>query len=135
MRQYLRNVWLWLAGFRRFDAIDFQPGWSATSFWWWVIYALNYGPRVLTGGAVMTWSRWFFLNRRKYGIANFITRFLDHLDQDHGRKSADALWQTVDTPWAARGAVAFWGVVVPLVLWGLAKAVAAAARFAWSLAT
>ena len=132
---YAHNVKTWWRGWRRFDEIDFREGWSADSLLWWLLYALNHGTRVLTGGAVVTWSRWFFLNRDKYRAAKFITRFLNHLDQDHGRKSADPLWRTIDTPWAARGAVVFWGIVGPLAVWGIAKAVTAAARFAWSLLT
>jgi hypothetical protein len=114
---YKHNVLTWLRGWRKFDEIAFLPGWSGGSPLWWLLYALNHGTRTLSGGAVVTWSRWFYLNREKYRAAAFMTRLLNHFDQDHGRESADPLWKTTDTEWAARGAVAFWCVATPLVAW------------------
>lgn len=93
---YFTNLWLWLAGFTRFDEIEFKPGWSASSPAWWALYLVDYGTHVLTGGAVVSWSRWAFENRARYRVAKFVDRFLGKFDPQHGEHAGPALWGTRD---------------------------------------
>lgn len=108
---YIRNVKAWGKGFGRFDEISFKPGWSAKSPGWWFLYTLNYGTRVLSGGACVSWSRWFYLHSQN-PVAKFITRILNKLDDSHGEQAGPPLWGTEDTPFAKAGAVIFWGLLV-----------------------
>jgi hypothetical protein len=99
---YFTNIRAWLTGFRRFDELTFEAGWSADSLRWWLLYAIDYGSHVLTGGAVVSWSRWFYDNREKYRVANFFDRLLNHFEDGHGRSAGPALWGTVDCSWRVR---------------------------------
>lgn len=116
---YRRNVRAWREGFDRFAEIRFKPGWTASSRRWWLLYALDYGTRVLTGGACVSWSRWFHDRRESYGHAAFITRLLDRLDPRHGAQAGPILWGTADTGMAVAGSVLFWFLAVPATVWGL----------------
>lgn len=91
---YLTNIRAWLTGFRRFGELTFRAGWSAGSLRWWLLYGIDYGSHVLTGGAVVSWSRWFYDNREKYRAANFFDRLLNHFEEGHGRSAGPALWGT-----------------------------------------
>lgn len=44
---YLRNLWLWLTGFGRFDEVDFRDGWDAGQLRWWLLYLLDYGANAV----------------------------------------------------------------------------------------
>jgi hypothetical protein len=99
---YFTNIRAWLTGFRRFDELAFRAGWSAESWKWWLLYFADYGTHVLTGGAVVSWSRWFYDNREKYRVANFFDRLLNHFEDGHGRSAGPALWGTVDCSWRTR---------------------------------
>lgn len=119
---YASNVKSWAKGWSRFSEItEWQPGYGPDKLRWWLLYGVNYGGRVLSGGACVSFSRWFYLNREKYRAAKFMDRLLNHVDRDHGAQAGPALWGTTDTSWAARGAVAFWSLVlvaiVGLVWW------------------
>lgn len=111
---YLDNVKAWLIGYGRFEEIeDWKPGYGPDKLRWKLLYTFNHGTRALSGGAVVTWSRWFYLQRRELGSAAFLTRLLNFvLGEDHGKDSADPMWGTSDTPHAVAGAVIFWTLVV-----------------------
>lgn len=113
---YINNVKAWASGFGRFDEISFKPGWSAKSPAWWLLYAFNYGTRVLSGGACVSWSRWFYLNSQ-HSWAKLITRLLNKLDGGHGEEAGPPLWGTEDTGFAKEGAIVFWGALIGLLLW------------------
>ena len=49
----------------------------------------------LTGGAVVSWSRWFYDNRQ-YRIPRFFDRLLNHFEEGHGRSAGPPLWGTQD---------------------------------------
>jgi len=93
---YFRNVKLWLLGPRWFDKLPFKNGWSADSWKWRILYWADYGTHTLSGGAVVSWSRWFYDNRDKYRIARFMDRLLNHFEEGHGRSAGPALWGTKD---------------------------------------
>lgn len=112
--RYVTNIVLWYTGFSRFGELKFRAGWSADSWKWRLLYTIDYGSHVLTGGAVVSWSRWFYDNRKKYRIANFFDRLLNHFEDGHGRSAGPALWGTVDCSWGTR-LVAI-AVIVLLVL-------------------
>jgi hypothetical protein len=124
MTTYVTNVRLWLRGFGRFDEIAFKAGWSGNQLRWRLLYALNYGTRVLTGGACVSWSRWWYERRRKYGHAGFMTRLLNHLEENHGARAGGALWGTTDTRGAVAVGLVFWVLVLVLVV-----------RLAWRVLT
>jgi hypothetical protein len=117
------NLRAWLDGFGRFDEISFKAGWSGKSPAWLILYALNYGTRVLTGGACVSWSRWFYEHSPDYRWAKFVTRLLNKLDSNHGADSGPPLWGTQDTAWAVLGACLFWPVVLGLIGWGVVRLV------------
>lgn len=97
MRHYLRNVRAWLTGFGKLRDLDYKPGWT-----WWLylpVYLLNVGTHtVLWGGAVTTWSRFSWENRKRYGMARLVDSLLDAVDDGHGQDSAPALWGTYAIP-------------------------------------
>lgn len=94
---YLYNVALFLRGFQWFGKLTFtRPGWSAYSWRWRLLYTFDYGTHVLLGGAVVSWSRWFYDNRDSYRIARFMDRLLNHFEEGHGRSAGPPLWKTHD---------------------------------------
>lgn len=111
------NVKAWWAGWGQEPDDGFKPGYSWKSPLWLAIYGLDYGTRVLTGGACVSWSRWWYDRRRQLGSAGFATRLLNHLQANHGRNSGGPLWGTADTGWAIRGATIFWGGLLVLLAW------------------
>ncbi|HUU90431.1 MAG TPA: hypothetical protein VM238_04390 [Phycisphaerae bacterium] len=115
MRNYLHNLLTWLRGYRRADEITFKPGWSA-NWRWWALYTFDYGTHVASGGAVVSWSRWFFMTRRKYRVSAFFNRLLQHLDKRHGEESGTVLWRTVDCSWPVRLGIAVVVIAVVVLL-------------------
>ena len=116
MPQYLTNLKLWLTGFRRFGELSFRAGWSADSWQWRLLYALDYGSHVLSGGAVVSWSRWFYDNRDKR-IPRFFDRLLNHFEEGHGRSAGPPLWGTKDCEMKYRLLV----VATLVAIWFLTK--------------
>lgn len=97
MGQYVTNLKLWWTGWGKFGELRFDPGWSGDQWRWRALYLLDHGTRVLLGGAVVTWSRWFYDNRNKYGWAKFCSRLLNHVEASHGENSGPVLWGSDDT--------------------------------------
>jgi hypothetical protein len=116
---YLSNVKAWAVGYGKFDEVSFKPGWSGKSIAWLLLYTWNYGTRVLTGGACVSWSRWFYAHAPYYRWAKFITRLLNKLDDNHGANAGEVLWKTTDTTFAKEGAITFWAFILFLMLWPL----------------
>ena len=112
MSRYTDNVKAWATSWGREPAGGFKTGWGWSTLKWQLHYGLNYGTRVLTGGACISWSRWFYENRGRLGSAGFATRLLNHLEPKHGEKAGPALWGTADTAAAVPGAVIFWAAVL-----------------------
>jgi len=112
VKTYLINLKLWALGFGRADEIKFKPGWSASDKRWLALYLLDYGTHVLTGAAVVSWSRWFYDNKATNRFAAFMNRLLNHLDAQHGAMAGPALWGTKDCTRRVR-------IVVTAVLLGL----------------
>jgi hypothetical protein len=97
----------WLIGFTKLGELEYFPGWNAWRFF--PVYLLNHGSHVLTGGAVVTWSRWLYEHRNTSRIAKFLTRLLNFFDAYHGRDSGGTLWETKDLPaWIRLVIVAVW---------------------------
>jgi len=97
------------------NSIEYREGWGPWRFL--LVYILDYGTRVHTGGAVVSWSRWWWERRQKYGHANLLSRLLNHLDENHGARAGGALWGTEDTGWALVGGLVFWAGLLALVGW------------------
>lgn len=97
MPQYLTNLKLWGTGWQKFDQLQFKAGWRGDQWRWRALYLFDQGTRVLLGGAVVTWSRWFHDNRDKYGWAKFCDRLLNHVEHHHGENSGPILWGSRDT--------------------------------------
>jgi|GEM_PF-7124580 len=116
---YLDNLTAWARGWRRFGELKFKGEWNAQQPRWILTYLFNHGTRTLTGGACVTWSRWFYLTRQQYRASAFMTRVLNHAQDHHGELSGDALWNTKDTAGAASGALILLAVVL-LLIWLLA---------------
>lgn len=117
MAQYIENLKLWATGWRKFDQITFKAGWSGDQWRWRLLYLFDYGTRVLLGGAVVSWSRWFYDNRDRYQWAKFIDRLLNHVEDNHGANSGPELWGSKDT-----GVANLLGVLalMALLLWWVA---------------
>lgn len=91
---YFTNLGKYLAGFMLLGTIRYKPGWNALYFF--PLYVFDYGSHVLTGGAVISWSRWFHEHREINRVAKFFDRFLNKFDDKHGAESGPALWGTQD---------------------------------------
>lgn len=113
MAQYIENLRLWATGWARFAELRFKAGWAGDQWRWRALYLIDHGTRVLLGGAVVTWSRWFYVNRDKYGWAKFCDRLLNHVEHKHGQKSGPVLWGSKDTA----GAHIVPLIVLALLLW------------------
>ena len=110
------NMKAFLTGYLRFGEIDFKPGWDGYQLRWLLLYTCNYGTRVLTGGACVSWSKWFYLTRETVWLSKVMTRVLNFLDPKHGYEAGPILWETTDTRYAVVGAYLFWLGIPLLVL-------------------
>lgn len=103
---YLRNLWLWLSGFRRFDEVDFRDGWDAGQLRWWLLYVFDYGANVvLLAGQVETISR-HAQDHRSGWVWDKLLDVIEAFDRDHGPRSGPPLfgselppkWQRIVVP-------------------------------------
>lgn len=109
MKQYLENLKSYLWGFSLLHTIDYKEGWNPVKFL--PLYIFDYGTKVLTGGAVVTWSRWFYDNKDKQP-ARVLNRFLNWIDPGHGVNAGPPLWNTKDcSPKVRIAATVFWLIV------------------------
>lgn len=106
--QYLVNVGMWVAGFALLPTITYFPGWNWLKFL--PVYLLNHGTRVLTGGPVVSWSRYLYDVSGEHRLAKFLTRLMNIVDDDHGEESGQSMWDTVACP--------VWFQVVLSLAWG-----------------
>lgn len=87
--------------------ITYKEGWGPWKFL--LLYIFDYGTKVLTGGACITWSRWFYEKRTTNRLARFMDDLLDRVDPKHGYRSGPALWGTQDCPlWVRVPATVVW---------------------------
>jgi len=100
VKQLWINLKSFVIGFASLDDLTYKPGWNAWTFS--LVYLFDYGTHVLTGSAVVSWSRWFYDHRETNRLAAFMDRLLGHVDKDHGMLAGPALWGTVDCHWAVR---------------------------------
>jgi hypothetical protein len=116
MKQYFYNLGKFLSGLTKLGSISYKPGWGPWKFF--PLYVVDYGTHVLTGAAVVSWSRWFHDNRDKSRIAKFFDRFLNYVEEDHGAKAGPALWGTTDCAPPIRALSSTSLIASPLYLWG-----------------
>jgi len=115
VRHYLKNLAAFIRGCGRLGTLTYKPGWSPVRFL--PLYLVDYGTHVLTGGAVVSWSRWCYEHRATNRVAAFINRALGHVDEQHGQLAGPALWSTTDCAPPVRIVVtAAWAA---LLAWGL----------------
>jgi hypothetical protein len=108
---YLKNIKLWLQGFGKLDQLTYKPGWNKYKFFF--LYLLDHGTHViLSGGAVVSWSRWFYETRKKYKSSKFLTRLLNWFDDNHGAEAPSAYWNSEPCPPRQRAIIALtWTVL------------------------
>lgn len=96
MRQYFDNIGLWMAGWFKLDRINFKEGWS-NDWQWKLVYGLNYGINVLTGGAVQPISA--RLQRHRAGkVWDFILDVIEKFDNGHGANAGAPLFSSLESP-------------------------------------
>jgi hypothetical protein len=96
VKQYLLNLWLWLSGWFKFGRIHFREGWSA-DWKWCLVYGINYGINVLTGGAVQSISG--RLQRHRAGkVWDFMLDVIEKFDTNHGANAGAPLFGSVESP-------------------------------------
>lgn len=100
MKTFIINLFVFVRGLGKLDTLKYKAGWNAWKFL--PLYLFDYGTHVLTGGAVVSWSRWFWEHRKTNRLAAFINRLLGHADKNHGQLSGPPLFGTVDSPTAVR---------------------------------
>lgn len=96
MVNYLRNIFLWMRGFTRFDELTFKEGWHARQLRWWLLYLIDHGACViLLGGAVETVSS--YAHRHRSGKAwDFLLDLIEKCDPGHGVNAGPPLWESVE---------------------------------------
>ena len=109
MKQYFTNLWLWLSGWFKFGRITFREGWSA-DWRWYLVYGINYGINVITGGAVQPISG--RLQKHRSGkVWDFILRMVERIDTYHGANAGAPLFGSLESPvWVQ------WGFLVAIVI-------------------
>jgi len=137
MKNYGRNIWLWLRGFPRLwtrwndyryrrgrpafstrfgHPIQYQPGWGPWKFL--PVYLFDVGFTVLiAAGAVEPLST--FMQRHRAGwLIDAALDAIERFDADHGANSGKALWGSVESPlWVRVGVPAVWA---GLLIWVVA---------------
>lgn len=96
MKDYLRNLWLWLSGYTRLRELDYKPGWGPWKFL--IPYSTTYLAGTLAGYGVasLSWSWYERSMSDKYPFARFMTRLLDWLvPGKHGINAGPRLWDSV----------------------------------------
>lgn len=94
MINLLINLWRFVVGFFKLGSLKYEPGWGA--LWpkpFVLLYLVDYGTHVLTGGAVVSWSRWAWDNRERYVLAEWLH---DWLGAKHTSEAGPVLWDTKD---------------------------------------
>ena len=116
MKTLLVNLQAFILGFGKLKALKYKKGWNRWKFL--PLYIFDYGSHVLlTGGAVVSWSRWFYVHRKTSRVAAFMNRLLGHAERNHGQLAGPPLWGTVDCPrWVRVILCLSWGA---LILWSL----------------
>jgi len=126
VRAYLATWRLFIDGYQRFREITFKEGWHAEQRRWWWLYTVDYGSHTFAAGAVVSWSRWAWENRKTNRLAAFLNRFLNHLDPGHGENAGWALWDS-------KPSASWLRVVMTLVLMVLLGLACAGFRLLWTL--
>jgi hypothetical protein len=93
MSNYIRNLRLWLTGFRLLGAIAYKPGWNPWKFL--PVYLLDCGLNVLTGGAVCPLSR-RFQDHRSGWVWDKILDVIETFDKYHGINAGPPLFGSVE---------------------------------------
>ena len=106
---YLKNVWLWLRGYTRFNELTFKPGWGPKDPGWWLLYTFDIGANVLLlANEVVTISRYTWLRRRSQPW-KWLGELLDKISPNHIENSADPLWGSIQNPpWQRIAVPAVW---------------------------
>jgi len=149
MKNYGRNIWLWLRGFRwlwsrEADLYHTREGgrfgWVAGNPWTnqprtdnSIVYQPGWGPWkflpvylfdvgvtvMIAAGAVEPLST--FMQRHRAGWLNdAVLDAIERFDADHGANSGKALWGSVESPlWVRVGVPAVWA---GLLIWGCCSA-------------
>lgn len=100
MRDYVRNVYLWLAGFLKLRGLEYKPGWGPGKFL--PVYLVNYGANVLLlAGQVEPISR-HAQDHRSGWVWDKLLDALEWRDPGHGENAGRALWGSVLPPLYAR---------------------------------
>lgn len=73
MKDYARNLWLWLTGWSKLDTLEFKDGWTAWGWKpFWFPYATTYLLGCLAGYGVVSLSRaWYERGSR----VRYLTRY------------------------------------------------------------
>lgn len=100
------------------NSIVYQPNWGPRKFF--LVYLFNYGTRVLTGGACVSWSKWFYFTKETNRFSHLVTRLLNLFDKKHGFEAGPILWGAKATKWVGVGAACFWIVAILLLAFGIA---------------
>lgn len=115
LANFTKNLRLFIEGFGLLDELQYKPNWDKWKFL--PLYIFDYGTRVAVGGAIVSWSRWFYLNRKTNRFAAFMNRGLNHLDMRHGELAGRPLWLTVDCAWWLQAALwAVYAAIAGLIL-------------------
>jgi hypothetical protein len=83
---YRTNVSAWWRGFRHFGSIRFRLGWRA-DWRWKLLYTLDIGANVLTGGRVETLSSMMQTHRNGW-LWDKVLDTIETVDEHHGEKAA-----------------------------------------------
>lgn len=113
MKDYARNLWLWLTGWSKLDTLEFKDGWTAWGWKpFWFPYATTYLLGCLAGYGVVSLSRAWYERSEcfrgpmgniihmpghrwtpAYPFAAFMTRRLNWLvPGKHGVNAGGLLW-------------------------------------------
>lgn len=119
LKRYRENVALWWNGFEVLGELRYKEDWSAA--WFRPMYLLNHGTHViLWGGAVVSWSRFSYENRKRYGMARLVNSILDMVDRGHGEDADGPLWGSEPIPSKeARVVRSIWAAVTLAVAAGI----------------
>jgi len=115
LKTLIVNLKAYVLGFGKLSDLDYKPGWNRWKFL--PVYIFDHGTNVLTGSAVVSWSRWFYVHRKDSRLAAFMNRLLGHAERNHGQLARPPLWGTIDCPrWfryvlCAAWIVLFWSLL------------------------
>jgi hypothetical protein len=96
MKQYFKNIGLWIVGFFKLGKLRYKEGWNAWKFF--PVYLLDVGFCVLVAAGPVATHSWFMNHHRDGWLNDKVLDLIEKVDEDHGEAAGPPLWGSKEPP-------------------------------------